>query len=50
LLTDANTHQTSFANDAYGRVTQTTFPSNLIETYVYDSAGDLTSWKKIKSA
>jgi len=41
LLTDTNTHQTSFAYDAYGRVTQTTFPSNLIETYVYDSAGNL---------
>jgi len=33
----------NLAVSAYGRVTQTTFPSNLIETYVYDSAGNLTS-------
>jgi YD repeat-containing protein len=29
--------------DAYGRVTQTTFPSSLSETYAYDAIGNLTS-------
>jgi YD repeat-containing protein len=34
---------TSFTYDAFGRVTQTTFPSSLAETYAYDAIGNLTS-------
>jgi len=30
---DANGHATTFNYDAFGRVTQTTFPSNQLETY-----------------
>jgi YD repeat-containing protein len=29
--------------DAFGRVTQTAFPSSLVEMYAYDAAGNLTS-------
>ena len=29
--------------DAFGRVTQTAFPSSLVETYAYDAVGNLTS-------
>src|SRR5438105_4959487 len=32
---------TSFAYDAFGRVTQTTFPSGAVETYSYDAVGNL---------
>jgi len=34
---------TSFAYDAFGRVTQTTFPSTLHESYIYDAVGNLAS-------
>lgn len=42
-ITDANNHTTYFTYDAWGRVTQTTFPSTLYETYGYDGVGNLTS-------
>jgi len=42
-ITDANQNQTVFAYDAYGRVTQTNFPSTQIETYGYDANNNLTS-------
>ncbi len=42
-ITDANNHTTYFTYDASGRVTQTTFPSTLVETYGYDPVGNLTS-------
>ena len=42
-ITDANNHTTSFTYDAFGRVTKTTFPSTLIETYSYDADNNLTS-------
>jgi YD repeat-containing protein len=32
-ITDANSNQTAFTYDACGRVTKTTFPSALSETY-----------------
>jgi len=41
-ITDANAHQTSFAHDAYGRMTQTTLPSNVIETYGFSY--DTSAW------
>ena len=44
-ITDANSHTTSFGYDAFGRVTQTTFPSNYSETYGYDADNNLTSKK-----
>ena len=40
---DANGNTTAFAYDAFGRVTQTTFPSSLTESYSYDAVGNLTS-------
>lgn len=42
-ITDALGRVTSFTYDALGRVTQTTFPSTLIETYTDDAVGNLTS-------
>src|SRR5579863_10537785 len=42
-ITDANSHATNFTYDAFGRVTQTTFPSSAYETYAYDAIGNLTS-------
>ena len=42
-ITDANLHTTSFSYDAVGRMTHTTFPSDLFETYAYDAVGNLTS-------
>lgn len=42
-ITDANNHTTSFSYDAFGRVTQTLFPSTLAESYIYDAVGNLTS-------
>jgi YD repeat-containing protein len=42
LSTDANNHTTTFACDALSRVTQTTFPSTLVESYAYDAIGNLT--------
>ena len=42
-ITDANQHVTHFAYDAFGRVTQTTFPSTLTEIYAYDVVGNLLS-------
>ncbi len=42
-ITDANGHATSFTYDAFGRVTQTSFPSSHAETYGYDGVGNLTS-------
>src|SRR5882757_5737876 len=41
-ITDAAQHTTSFVYDAFGRVTQTAFPSSLTENYVYDAVGNLT--------
>jgi YD repeat-containing protein len=41
-VTDANNHTTTFAYDAFGRVTQTSFPSSSVETYSYDAVGNLT--------
>jgi RHS repeat-associated protein len=40
---------TSFAYDARGRVTSTTFPSTLSETYSYDDAGNLLTKTDRKS-
>jgi len=34
-ITDAASHQTSFAYDDLGRVTAATFPSTLSESYTY---------------
>ncbi|MFZ0321748.1 MAG: RHS repeat domain-containing protein, partial [Candidatus Sulfotelmatobacter sp.] len=42
-ITDANNHTTSFAYNARGWVTQTTFPSTLAEYYAYDLVGNLLS-------
>src|SRR6266567_981931 len=42
-ITDAAMNPTSFAYDAFGRVTQTTFPSTLHESYIYDAVGNLAS-------
>jgi YD repeat-containing protein len=42
-ILDANQNTTSFSYDAYGRVTQTSFPSGYVETYGYDNVGNLTS-------
>ncbi|MGH9670842.1 MAG: RHS repeat-associated core domain-containing protein, partial [Terriglobales bacterium] len=42
-ITDALGRQTSFTYDSLGRVTQTTFPSSLLESYSYDAVGNLTS-------
>ena len=41
-ITDALGRVTRYENDMDGRVTRTTFPSNLIETYTYDAVGNLT--------
>jgi RHS repeat-associated protein len=40
-ITDAASHQTAFAYDALGRVTQVTFPSTLSESYTYDAVNNL---------
>ena len=32
-MTGENSHTTSFSYDAFGRITQTSFPSNYYETY-----------------
>ena len=40
---DAIGRVTSFAYDPEGRVTSTTFPSTLQETYAYDALGNLLS-------
>jgi RHS repeat-associated protein len=42
-IQDANGHTTFFSYDAFGRVTQTTFPSGYVEIYGYDAVGNLTS-------
>ncbi|MGA8367906.1 MAG: hypothetical protein WB716_11375 [Candidatus Acidiferrales bacterium] len=42
-ITDADGHATTFNYDAFGRVTQTTFPSNQLETYAYDADNNLSS-------
>ncbi|HVO63643.1 MAG TPA: RHS repeat-associated core domain-containing protein, partial [Terriglobales bacterium] len=42
-ITDANGHATSFSYDAFGRVTQTAFPSSYVEAYAYDAVGNLVS-------
>ena len=42
-ITDANQHVTGFVYDAYGRVTETDFPSSYAETYAYDAVNNLTS-------
>jgi RHS repeat-associated protein len=41
LLTDAMSRVTSFGYDSMGRVTSTTFPSTVSETYAYDAVGNL---------
>jgi len=42
-IPDANSNQTAFTYDAFGRVTQTNFPSSLSENYQYDADNNLTS-------
>ena len=42
-IQDANQNTTNFSYDAFGRVTQTSFPSGYVETYGYDNVGNLTS-------
>jgi RHS repeat-associated protein len=42
-IEDANSHTTSFTYDAFGRVTETSFPSTHYEQYAYDAANNLTS-------
>lgn len=42
-ITDAAGNVTAFTYDAFGRVTQTSFPSALTEAYVYDAVGNLLS-------
>src|SRR3989454_10208753 len=42
-ILDANGHSTFFTYDAFGRITQTNFPSTLSETYAYDANNNLTS-------
>jgi RHS repeat-associated protein len=42
-ITDALGRATSFHYDAFGRVTETDFPSSYNETYAYDAIGNLTS-------
>jgi RHS repeat-associated protein len=42
-ITDGDNHTTQFAYDELGRVTKTTFPSTLFETYGYDGLYNLTS-------
>jgi YD repeat-containing protein len=42
-ITDALNRQTSFSYDAQRRLTQTSFPSTLVETCGYDGANNLTS-------
>jgi YD repeat-containing protein len=41
-ITDASSNQTTFTYDAFGRVTQTNFPSSLSEYYQYDADNNLT--------
>src|SRR6202011_2689846 len=48
-ITDANSNQTAFTYDAFGRVTQTNFPSSLSENYQYDADNNLTSKTDRKS-
>ena len=40
-IRDANYNTTSFTYDAFGRVTQTTFPAGNVETYGYDADNNL---------
>ena len=42
-IADANGPATFFTYDAFGRVTQTSFPSTLNETYAHDADNNLTS-------
>ena len=42
-IEDANHNTTSFTYDAFGRVTQTTFPSGYVETHGYDADNNLTT-------
>jgi YD repeat-containing protein len=42
-ITDAAGHATQFTYDAFGRVTQTTFPSTLSESYLCDAVDNFTS-------
>ncbi len=44
-----NSNTTAFTYDAYGRVTNTNFPSSLSETYAYDANSNLTSKTDRKS-
>jgi RHS repeat-associated protein len=48
-ITDAKNRLTSFAYDIKGRLTQTTFPSTLSESYTYDAIDNLTSKTDRKS-
>ena len=42
-IADANGPATFFTYDSFGRVTQTSFPSTLNETYAHDADNNLTS-------
>ncbi|HXN74191.1 MAG TPA: hypothetical protein VN861_16715 [Candidatus Acidoferrales bacterium] len=42
-ITDANSHVTTITYDAFGRVTETSFPSTHYEQYAYDAANNLIS-------
>jgi RHS repeat-associated protein len=48
-ITDAKNRLTSFAYDIKGRLTQTTFPSTLSESYTYDAIDNLASKTDRKS-
>jgi RHS repeat-associated protein len=48
-ISDANSNQTAFTYDAFGRVTRTNFPSSLSENYQYDADNNLTSKTDRKS-
>jgi RHS repeat-associated protein len=48
-ITDAKNRVTSFGYDIKGRLTQTTFPSTLSETYTYDAIDNLLSKTDRKS-
>jgi YD repeat-containing protein len=42
ITTDASSNQTAFTYDAFGRMTQTNFPSSLSEYHQYDADNNLT--------
>jgi YD repeat-containing protein len=49
IITDANSNQTAFTYDDFGRVKQTNFPSSLSENYQYDADNNPTSKTDRKS-